>query len=248
MLHLIKRLTDRASGIKDIDTEKGIIQGYFSAFNNKDSDDDIIVPGAFAKTIIERGPSAALPRIRHLQDHDMFKAVCNIQELSEDPFGLKYVSKAGRHTAGQDYLYMCEDKIIREHSIGYGIIQSNYDKASGANMLTELKLWEGSGLQGWGANPNTPITGIKASMFKSAEDMAEMFEVLTKALQKGKYSDETFIKFIVPAYEALETTIKARTTEPDPKEDTTQPDDEKENEAEYAEFKSFLTNAYTIQD
>lgn len=216
MLHLYKRLQDRAAGIKDVDTKQGIVSGYFAAFGNKDSDGDIIQPGAFTKTIAERGPTSTQPRIRHLQDHDSTKAVCNIQELGEDTFGLAYVSKAGRHTLGQDYLLMCEDKIIKEHSIGYGTIQSNYDKGSGANYLTELRLWEGSGLQGWGANPNTPITGIKADVVKSAEDMAEMLALLEKALRKGNYSDEHFIKFIIPAHEAFSLALKSiRTTEPD---------------------------------
>ena len=41
-------------GIKDIDSSKGIITGYFSAFNSKDSDGDIIFKGAYSKTIQER--------------------------------------------------------------------------------------------------------------------------------------------------------------------------------------------------
>jgi phage head maturation protease len=53
----------------DIDASKGIVTGYFAAFNNKDSDGDIIVKGAFAKTIKERGPQSSKPRIKHLLDH-----------------------------------------------------------------------------------------------------------------------------------------------------------------------------------
>lgn len=214
MLHLYKRLSDRSCGIKDIDTKQGIVSGYFAAFGNKDSDGDIIQPGAFAKTIAERGPKSNQPRIRHLQDHDSTKAVCQIQELSEDSFGLPYVSKAGRHQAGQDYLLMCEDKIITEHSIGYGTIQQHYDKTADANYLTELKLWEGSGLQGWGANPNTPVTGIKSDLIRSAEDVAEMIVLLEKALRRGKYSDDAFTNIILPSYEAFQTALKSlRTTE-----------------------------------
>lgn len=31
----------------------------------------------------------------------------------------------------------------------------------GYNEITEAKLYEGSSLQGWGANEMTPITGMK---------------------------------------------------------------------------------------
>lgn len=222
MLHQYKRLSDRACGIKDVDTKQGIVSGYFSSFGNKDSDGDIIEPGAFAKTIAERGPKSVQPRIKHLQDHDSTKAVCKLQELSEDSFGLPYVSKVGRHTLGQDYLMMCEDGIITEHSIGYGVIQQHYDKSLDANIITEIRLWEGSGLQGWGANPNTPITGIKADLIRTADDIAEMIVLLEKALRKGKYSDEAFSKIIIPSYEAFTVALKSlHTTEP---VTTTQPD------------------------
>src|SRR5689334_429049 len=121
---------------KDIDSTKGIVVGYFSAFNNKDSDGDIILPGSFAKSIKERGPKSAKPRIKHLLDHDKRKAVAVIQELDEDEIGLKYESKAGRHTDGQDWLKMCEDGIVTEHSIGFETIKE--DKKSEGNNMSEL--------------------------------------------------------------------------------------------------------------
>ena len=45
------------SALTDIDTKNGIVTGIWSAFNNIDYDDDIIRPGAFAKTIADRGPT-----------------------------------------------------------------------------------------------------------------------------------------------------------------------------------------------
>jgi hypothetical protein len=41
---------DLSDGVKDVDTVKGIITGYFSTFNIKDSDGDIVMPGAYRKT------------------------------------------------------------------------------------------------------------------------------------------------------------------------------------------------------
>jgi phage head maturation protease len=42
--------------IKDLDTKQGIVTGYYSVFGNIDSDGDMIMPGAFLKTISENGP------------------------------------------------------------------------------------------------------------------------------------------------------------------------------------------------
>ena len=42
--------------IKDMDSERMTVTGYFASFGNIDYDDDIIMPGAATKTIAERGP------------------------------------------------------------------------------------------------------------------------------------------------------------------------------------------------
>lgn len=222
MLQLYKRLLDASHGIKDLDIPKGIVTGYFSAFGNKDSDGDIIMPGAFAKTIQEHGPDSRLKRIKHCLDHRRDQVVGVLQVLKEDTYGLYYESKIARHTLAQDYLKMCEDKVITEHSIGYRVEKGNWDKVEEAYQLLELRLYEGSGLQFWGANPETPILGVKSNDLKSADDLKGLLFVLEKALRTGKYSDETFAG-IQTQFDAVGQALKAhRTTEP---EKSTQPDE-----------------------
>lgn len=176
-----------SQGFKDIDAKQGIVTGYFAHFGSKDSDGDIIVEGAFAKSIRENGPKSNNPRIKHLLDHNKKNAVATILELKEDTFGLYYESKAGRHSAGRDFLLMVEDGIITEHSHGY--ITLKEQQKSDANYIYENMLLEGSSLQFWGANSNTPVTGIK-----SAEDIFQTISMLEKAVRNGKYTDETFIQ------------------------------------------------------
>ena len=62
--YLTKNVLDGA--IKDVDVQTGIVTGYFSVFGNLDSDGDIVLPGAFKKTIKENGPDSSKPRILHL--------------------------------------------------------------------------------------------------------------------------------------------------------------------------------------
>jgi len=176
-----------SQGFKDVDVKQGIVTGYFAHFGSKDSDGDIIVQGAFAKSIRENGPKSANPRIKHLLDHNKKNAVALILELKEDNFGLYYESKAGRHAAGRDFLLQVEDGIITEHSHGY--ITLKEQQKSDANYIYENALLEGSSLQFWGANSNTPIVGIK-----SAEDIIATITMLEKAVRNGKYTDETFIQ------------------------------------------------------
>lgn len=193
MLYLIKNC---GLAIKDVDTERGTVSGYFSAFGNQDSDEDIILPGAYAKTIQEAGPNSAHPRIKHLLDHDTRKGVAKIVALEEDAIGLRYDSKAGRHTNGRDFLLMCQDGIITEHSVGFDPVKFEANPASESGfgkMLKELRLWEGSSLQAWGANPNTPVLGAKSMTASQRDtlltDYTDRLHVLTKAL-KGAFSDD----------------------------------------------------------
>ena len=45
-------------------------------------------------------------------------------------------------------------------------------------------MWEGSTVT-WGANEHTPATGVKS------EQVQDRIDRLTKALERGKYTDET---------------------------------------------------------
>ena len=201
-LYLFKTNTLVAS-IKDADATKGIVTGYFASFNNVDSDGDIIRKGAFVKSIMETGPKSTRPRIKHLQNHNTSQPLGKLEELKEDEMGLYYESQVGTHTLGVDFIKMVESGLITEHSIGYRTMKRNqlqdYDgfiknPAGGWFELTELQLWEGSSLTAWGANYNTPITGMKG---KEKED------ALQKLLNRQK-SIETFCRSTTASDETIE--------------------------------------------
>ncbi|GAB3324517.1 hypothetical protein GCM10027299_21840 [Larkinella ripae] len=220
MLQLTKTF-DSPCSIKDADPKKGIVTGYFACFGNKDSDGDIIVKGAFAKTIAENGPSSTQPRIKHLLDHNTRQAIGKLTLLKEDDFGLYYESQIGSHALGVDFVKMAESGIITEHSIGYRVIDGkgvDLPDNNHAYQLLEIKLFEGSSLQFWGANPNTPLLGVK-----SAADLLALLSALEKALKNGDYTDETF-KTIQSNYDQIGAILKERTTKPGGQTDTTSPD------------------------
>ena len=182
--------TNLPLSFKDADTKKGIVTGYFASFNNIDSDGDVIVPGAFAKSIKETGPQSMQPRIKHLMNHDSGKPLGVILSLSEDEKGLCYESQIGTHSLGQDFIKMVDSGLITEHSIGYRTIQSDLGKGDdSANYLKEVQLWEGSSLTAWGANSLTPITGMK-SEFK-IDDIIERQKQIEKFCRSTSATDET---------------------------------------------------------
>lgn len=210
--------------IKDLDAKQGIVTGYGAHFGTLDADNDIIMPGAFSKTIQEQGPASKLPRIKYLLDHNTNKALGVFTELKEDTTGLYYEAKVGTHDLGQDFLKMVDSGLITEHSIGYGIIKKTIinpdaDWRDQQTQLQELKLWEVSALQCWGANCNTPLTGHKAQ--KYAE---QRIPSILKALQNGTFTEKTF-EYLEKELLFLQQAIKSDygTTEP---EQPTQPNDE----------------------
>lgn len=188
---------DKPVSFKDVDGKKGIVTGYFAAFDSIDSDGDIIRKGAFSKTITEQGPQSRKPRIKHLLNHDPSQPLGVINTLTEDNYGLYYESQLGTHSLGVDFVKMVESGLVTEHSIGFRTMKYNqlkpwseWKEGEAARELTELKLYEGSSLTAWGANQNTPLTGMKAE--QKAQKASQRIDLLVKALRNGTFTDETF--------------------------------------------------------
>jgi HK97 family phage prohead protease len=170
----------------DMSDDTRTIEVYYSAFGNVDSDGDIIVPGAFTKSIKENGPQGK-NRIWHLFNHSTDKPVSKPRELVEDAFGLKAVVKMPNTTLGRDTYELYKDGHITEHSIGFQTVKSR-EISMGATEITEIKLFEGSSVL-WGANANTPTVGVKSQIKSTLVD--EMGKTI-KSLRNGHFTDETF--------------------------------------------------------
>jgi uncharacterized protein len=189
------------ASIKDVDGKKGIVTGYFAKFDNVDADGDIIRKGAFTKSIIETGPASTQPRIKHLLNHNTNQPLGALVTLSEDAYGLNYESQIGSHALGQDFIKMVESNLITEHSIGFQVMKRNqlqeyseYAKNPDMGMyeLTDLKLWEGSSLTAWGANQQTPITGLKSEKKEDVlQNLVNRQKNLEKFCRNSTATDET---------------------------------------------------------
>lgn len=222
---------------KDADVKAGIVTGYLSKTGNIDSDSDMIMKGAYQRTIQEWGPEGK-KRIRYFLDHDATKSIGVFNVLKEDDYGLYYEAKVGDWTLAQDFLKMVDAGAIQEHSIGFKAIRQ--EKAEGFNKIHEIKLYEGSALQGWGANEFTPILSSK-----SLVDIESYFLKLQKELKDGTYSDETMIR--IESYcKALEPYFK--TTKPDlASENAILPDeviDAKLKEEKKIDYKKIIETAF----
>ena len=173
--------------IEDVDDVKGVVTGYFSAFNNIDSDGDVIVSGAYKKTVAENGPNGK-NRIMHLLQHNPLMPLAKPMELIEDGKGLRFVSKITETSYGKDVIKLYAEGVFNEHSVGFEIIKS--DNKAGYREIREIKLWEGSTVT-WGANPNTPIESMKSWDKPKSEEMLSKF---CNILRNGDLTDESLIQ------------------------------------------------------
>lgn len=167
--------------IKDIDLKGRRVSGYLSSFDNKDSDGDIIVKGAYTKSISERKD-----QIFFLNQHDWKQPHGKFDELKEDNQGLYFVSNPLIDTSySMDTLKLYEAGIIKEHSVGFITIKD--EVKADARYIKEIKLYEGSNVT-LGANSNTPFTGFKSSL----KEIDEQSKKIIKALRDGDFTDDTF--------------------------------------------------------
>jgi len=186
----------KSFGVKLLDVSENDrkVKIYLSAFNIVDSDKDIIMKGAFAKSINERGPASNSNRqIAFLRMHDWTKQIGKFTELKEDDYGLMGVAQLGKSTQGQDALYDYQDGIIREHSIGFKYIadKMKYNEVDNTYIVSEVELWEGSAVT-FGANSETFVVDVSKGQNKSSylKTLNDEMTILLKSLREGKGTDE----------------------------------------------------------
>jgi HK97 family phage prohead protease len=179
----ILEIKDFTGSVKDVDTKGRVITGYLSSFGNKDHDGDIIVKGAYSKSIAERKN-----QIFFLNQHNWQQPLTKFNVLQEDEKGLYFESMPLPDTSyANDVMKLYEAGVLKEHSVGFVTVKSDYKKEEETRYIKEIKLYEGSVVT-LGANSNTPFTGFKSTM----KEVDEEVKTILKAMKAGTFTDETF--------------------------------------------------------
>jgi len=169
----------------NVDTESRTVSGLAARFGNIDSDGDLIVKGAFAKTLLENGVESLQPRIFHLYQHNTSKVLARPTVLKETDEGLYFESKLAKTALGDEVLELYREGVLNEHSIGFRTIKST--NRGNYNEIQEVKLFEFSTVT-FGANSDTPFLGFKGQ-FENPESVTEQFELIEKML-KGEITPD----------------------------------------------------------
>lgn len=120
-------------------TKEGVFTGYGAIFNNVDNGGDIIMPGAFAKSIKNRDPKA----VKMLWMHDSDDPIGYWTAIEEDQKGLKLTGQLLLTLKkAVEVFEMMQAGIIDSLSVGYRTVKASYDEATSVRKLLELDLWE----------------------------------------------------------------------------------------------------------
>lgn len=133
-------------------SEQGEFEGKASVYNVVDEGDDLVVPGAFTKTL-----SSSQERPLYWEHKEIIGTV----ELRDSPSALLV---KGRLSLGvrraDEALILLRTKAVKGLSIGYKNIQSDFQGT--VRRLKELALWEVS-LTGLPMNRQAVVTAVKAA-------------------------------------------------------------------------------------
>ena len=122
--------------VDSIDAEAGTFTGYASTFGEMDLVGDIVVRGAFKKTLSEK-PHFPLNWV-HDSSHPL-----GIVRASEDRKGLKISGDLNMDVqSAREKRSLMKQGAVTGVSIGYDVITAADDKATGARLLKEIKLYE----------------------------------------------------------------------------------------------------------
>lgn len=143
--------------LKKADLEAGEFEGHAAVFNNVDSQNDIIMPGAFEKTLKENAH-----RVKILSNHDALRPpIGRPLFMEEDDTGLFVRGKISMTQKGRDILTLIKDGVITELSIAFQTMKESFDKQTGIRIISEVRLWEFSPVT-WAANDQAKILTVKS--------------------------------------------------------------------------------------
>ncbi len=174
-------------------TENGVkIEGYASLFGHRDTGGDMVMKGAYAKSLAAL--KAKGRSVKMLWQHDPAQPIGIWDEVREDARGL-YVK--GRLLTdlqkGREAVALIEAGAIDGLSIGYRTVKAQKD-TKGTRLLSELELWEVS-LVTFPMLPearlNAEAKGADALMAEAMlRDLADALNGARKLLAGGGFRDD----------------------------------------------------------
>ena len=160
MADISDNILDFSCEYKELATDdSGSFEGYASIFGNKDLGNDVVMQGAFAKSIKYKKPK----QIKLLYQHKTDEPIGVIDLIEDDNKGLKIKGRLALETQrGKETFELMKMGALDSMSIGYKLSPKgySYDDKNKKRELKEIDLMEVS-LVTFPMNPKAKITRVK---------------------------------------------------------------------------------------
>ncbi len=143
--------------IKEMNEEKGTFVAYGSTFGNEDLGGDVVVKGAFTKSLKDNPAST----VYMFYNHDSKEIIGEYTSIEEDDKGLLIKGRLfieNIQRAKETHFLMMKG-LIKKFSIGYKTIKRGFE--DGRRMLKELQLVEVSPVT-FPMNTEADLLGVKS--------------------------------------------------------------------------------------
>ncbi len=139
---------------------EGRFEGFAAVFDNTDSFDEVIAPGAFDASLAAYRRQGRMPAL--LWQHDARAPIGVWESLSETDAGLLARGRLLLDVhLGREAHVLLQAGALDGLSIGFRTLQSTLDDVTGVRTLTEIELFEIS-LVTFPANAHARVTAVKA--------------------------------------------------------------------------------------
>jgi HK97 family phage prohead protease len=126
--------------IKSVSNDGFVFNGYASVFDYLDSHNEIMIKGAFLRSIHRHNEGSS--RVKLLWQHDTQKPIGVINQISEDDKGLFIaVTLNNLVNQGREVAALVKQKAIDSFSVGFDIEKYRVN-SFGQKEITDVDLWE----------------------------------------------------------------------------------------------------------
>lgn len=158
---------------------EGEFEGYLSVFGNEDLGRDVVVAGAFTKSLGRR-PAG---KVKMLRQHYTDDPIGVWTDLVEDAKGLKGRGKLILDTVkGRETHALMRAGALDGLSIGYRTLKDRFDRQKGIRFIEEVDLVEGS-IVTFPANPKAVISAVKSHDIERARALVLAIKKVEEALR-----------------------------------------------------------------
>jgi HK97 family phage prohead protease len=159
--------------------EDGTFTGYAATFGNEDLGKDVVVSGAFSKSLARR---PAL-KVKMLRSHDPSEPIGVWTELKEDSRGLLAKGKLILDTVkGAETYALMKAGALDALSIGYRTLKDRFDRVKGLRFIEEADLFEVSVVT-FPMNPRAAVSAVKGLDPDRAGEFVRALQRATAALR-----------------------------------------------------------------